>query len=87
MSLVGTEAGEEDATMATMSKGTTGREGLEAVMIRAESKQDAQAAIKLAKSWIWENGLRCKLVFFHEIIGTQWSNLGRSYSARIVFKA
>ncbi len=62
-------------------------EGLQIVMISAETKRDAQAAIKLAKSWIRSNGLRCKLVFFHEIIGTQWSSMGRSYRARIAYKA
>ena len=61
--------------------------GLTAVMVRADDKRDAQEAIKVAKAWIWHAGMRLKLVYFHEIIGTQWSSLGRSYSARIVFKA
>lgn len=75
------------ATTASFSVGTTQTDGMQVVMIRAEKKSDAQAAIKLAKSWIWSNGLRLKLVYFHENIGTQWSSIGRSYSARIAYKA
>jgi hypothetical protein len=74
-------------TTARFSMGTTETNGAQVVMIHAETKRDAQAAIKLAKSWIWSNGLRLKLVYFHENIGTRWSNIGRSYAARIVFKA
>jgi hypothetical protein len=76
--------------MATLWNGTADEgaaQGLKVVMVSAETKQDAQSAIKLAKTWIWANGLRCKVVFFHEIIGTEWSNLGRSYRARIAYKA
>ncbi len=74
-------------TTASFSVGTAQADGMQIVMIHAETKRDAQAAIKLAKSWIWSNGLRLKLVFFHENIGTRWSNLGRSYVARIAYKA
>lgn len=75
--------------MATLWNGTAdagASEDLEIAMIAAETKRDAQTAIGLAKTWIKANGGRCKLVFFHENIGSQWSSMGRSYRARIAYK-
>jgi hypothetical protein len=56
-----------------------------AVMVYAERKADAQQAIKVAKAWIRSSGRGCKTVYFHEIIGTEWSSLGRRYVARIAY--
>lgn len=73
--------------MATLRKGTTETAETEVVLIFAETKRDAQAAIVLAKTWLRANGHRFKLVFFHEVFGSQYSTLGRSYRARIAFRS
>lgn len=60
--------------------------GAHAVVICSDSKRDAQEAIAHAKAMIRSFGLRMKMVHFHEVIGTEWSNMGATYRARIVFK-
>lgn len=40
----------------------------------------------MAKAWLRSAGRAFKVVYFYEHIGTQWSNLGRSYSARIAYR-
>ncbi len=60
--------------------------GVEAVVIRSDNKRDAKEAIQVAKAWLRSAGRAFKVVYFYEHIGTQWSNLGRSYSARIAYR-
>ncbi len=73
------------STTARLSAASPTAAGHQVVMIHADRKADAQDAIKVAKAWLRATGARFKLVYFHENIGTQWSNLGRSYSARIAY--
>lgn len=73
-------------TTARMSKATSKVEGHEIVMIHADRKGDAQEAIKVAKAWLRETGARFKLVYFHCVIGSEWSSMGRRYVARIAYK-
>ena len=58
-----------------------------AIVVSSDDKRAAQDGIKVAKAWLKSAGKPCKLVFFHEIIGTEWSNLGRTYRARIAYRA
>ena len=71
--------------MARLVHDSTARECIAAVMIYSDNKRDAQDAICLSKAWLRDNGFKYKLVYFYEIYGTQWSNLGRSYKARIIY--
>jgi hypothetical protein len=59
--------------------------GLTAVIINADSKSDAQEAIKVARAWMKAAGRKSKLVFFHETT-SEYSNLVKYYRARIVFQ-
>lgn len=71
---------------ARFSKASTKSEGVEVVMIHADSKRDAKGAIQFAKMWVRAIGGQCKTVYFHEIIGSEWSSMGRRYVARIAYK-
>lgn len=57
-----------------------------AIVVSAEDKKAAQEGIAVAKAWLKAAGKPCKLVFFHEIHGSEWSNLGVSYRARIAYR-
>ncbi len=54
------------------------------VIVTADTKQDAQAAIKLVQAWVKENGGRSKLTDFTS--APRWSsNLDLFYRARIAY--
>lgn len=72
--------------MARMSEATSETAGLKIVMVHSDSKSAAQDGIKVARAWLKANGQPSKLVYFYESRGTQWSNLGRSYVARIAYR-
>ena len=60
--------------------------GIPVVMIHSDSKSAAQQALRLAKTWIWAEGGKLKVVYFNEIVGTEWSSLGRRYVARVAYR-
>lgn len=62
------------------------RDNVAAVMVYADTKSDAKEAIQVAKAWIRASGRPCKVVFFYERWGSEWSSLGRSYVARIAYR-
>jgi hypothetical protein len=61
-------------------------EGVKAIEIFAESKADAQEAIKVATAWIRSAGYGTKLVSFVSTPRTEWSNLDIVFRARIAFR-
>lgn len=72
-------------TTARFSEATSKVEGTSAVVIRADTKQDAQAAIKLVQSWVRANGGITKLTSFTS--QPRWSsNLDLFFSARIAYR-
>lgn len=71
---------------ARYSMASSKQDNVAAVMIHADSKRDAQEAIKVAKAWIRSSGRPCKLVYFNEIHGSEYSNLGVRFTARIAYR-
>lgn len=58
----------------------------QAVVIHADSKQDAQETIRTVRAWARANGRWHKIVYFRRTT-SYWSNLVWYYEARIVFRA
>lgn len=72
-------------TTAKLSDAASKFEGWREVTITADHKQDAQAAIKVVKAWVKENGGKAKLNFF--ISAPRWSsNLDLFYRAALFYK-
>jgi hypothetical protein len=61
-------------------------QGVQAIEIFAESKADAQEAIKVATAWIRSAGYGTKLVSFISTPRTEWSNLDIIFRARIAYR-
>lgn len=73
-------------TTARFSEASCKFPGWQIVVIHADRKEDAQAAIKLARGWVRENGGRSKLDSF--TVQPRWSsNLDQFYRAAVIYKA
>ena len=72
-------------TASRFSTGTTTNDSVEAVLISADTKQAAQAAIKLVQAWVKANGGGSKLMSFTS--APRWSsNLDLVFRARVVYR-